>query len=459
MRWVITSAALTILAHFSWAAQATWRAGVAKVSITPEKSLWLTGYGSRNQPSTGVINELYVKVLALEDGSGKPIVLVCADVLGLPGDVGQRIAERVRQEWGLRRDRILLNSSHTHCGPSIAHPGQMLYGPRATDGQRRDVEQYTASLETKVVAAVAQAMATLGPAKLRYGHARANFGMNRRLKTDKGFVIGENPAGPVDHDVPLLVVESPGGKTRAIVFGYACHNTTIGGDVYQFCGDYAGFAAEELEKSRQGTVAMFVQGCGGDINPSPRGTVDLARQHGKTLADAVELAIGSTNVMTGGPVRSAYETVPIGFAASPTRQELTRQLEHKDIYFQWQARELLKVMEHDGKLPSQYAYPVQVWQFGKDLTLITLAGEVVVDYSIRLKSELGADRTWVAGYCNDVFAYIPSRRVLEEGGYEAAGAMVYYVHPGPFVPTVEETIVAKVRELVNKAQGNDGSKP
>jgi hypothetical protein len=83
---------------------------------------------------------------------------------------------------------------------------------------------------------------------------------------------------------------------------------------------------------------------------------------------------------------------------------------------------------------------------------VLLGGETVVDYSLRLKNELGADKTWVSGYCNDVMAYIPSRRVLEEGGYEGGGAMVYYGLPAPWGPQVEERIVKEVHRLCDEGK-------
>jgi hypothetical protein len=104
----------------------------------------------------------------------------------------------------------------------------------------------------------------------------------------------------------------------------------------------------------------------------------------------------------------------------------------------------------DGKPLSQtYPYPVQVWRLGPELAFVTLGGEVVVDYAVRLKQELGREKTWVAGYSNDVMAYIPSRRVLGEGGYEGGGAMVYYSLPCPWAPEVEEMIVRSVHEQMD----------
>jgi hypothetical protein len=116
---------------------------------------------------------------------------------------------------------------------------------------------------------------------------------------------------------------------------------------------------------------------------------------------------------------------------------------------------MLDILERDGRLPDRYPYPVQVWQFGRDLTFLALAGEVVVDYSLRFKNLYGWNNTWVAGYSNDVFAYIPSLRVLREGGYEGGGAMIGYGQPGPFGAAVEETIAEKVDEVVRRARGGE----
>jgi hypothetical protein len=250
---------------------------------------------------------------------------------------------------------------------------------------------------------VGESLERLAPCRLTYSHARAGFAMNRRLKTEKGYRNSPNPDGPVDHDVPVLSVTGAEGKHRAVLFGYACHNTTLG--FYHFCGDYAGYAQEYFQADHPGTTAMFVLGCGADQNPYPRSELKLAQQHGRTLATAVEAALFATQRPVRGPLGCALEKIDL---------------------------------QRTGDKPGKQAYPIQVVHFGKDVTLVALASEVVVDYSLRLKRELAGDAAvWVAGYSNAYFGYIPSKRVLEEGGYEA----------NPWAPSTEEEIVAKVHEL------------
>ncbi len=255
----------------------------------------------------------------------------------------------------------------------------------------------------------------------------------------------------MDHDVPVLRVDDPHGKLRAVVFGYACHNTTAG-DLLQFHGDYTGFAEAWLEVHYPGATALFLAGCGGDANAYPRGTIELARQHGEELAASVEKVLVRDLPPVRGPLKTAYEEFPVAFATPPGREELLVQLQSKDLYHRIWAGAMLKTLDRSGRLPTDYPYPLEIWQFGRDLTLIALGSEVVVDYDLRLKRELGAEKLWVAAYCNDVFAYIPSLRVLKEGGYVGGGAMVYYGQPGPFAPTIEEAIIGKVHDLIRQVR-------
>jgi len=231
-----------------------------------------------------------------------------------------------------------------------------------------------------------------------------------------------------------------------VLFGYACHNTTL--PFYQWCGDYAGYAQEYIEAEHPDAVALFVEGCGGDQNPYPRGKIELAQFHGRALAVAVEAALTGPAQEIKGPLRSAIGEVEIDFAAPADRAALEAQLKSTDKYIASHAQRLLDRVNGGETLPTNYAYPVQVVRLGDSLTFIGLAGEVVVDYSLRLKHELTDSSLWVAGYCNDVMAYIPSRRVLQEGGYEGGESMRYTSLPGPWAPAIEERIVGKVHALL-----------
>jgi hypothetical protein len=251
----------------------------------------------------------------------------------------------------------------------------------------------------------------------------------------------------------VLSVRDEQGQVRAVVFGYACHATVL--SFYQWCGDYPGFAQRELEKAYPGAVALFWAGCGADQNPLPRRRVELAEKYGKELAAAVDAVLQNKQkpmLAIGGTLSHSYAEIDLPFADLPTREQLVKDSTAKDRYVAVRAKMLLEQLAAKGSLRGTYPYPVQAWQLGDGPTLLALGGEVVVDYALRLKKELGEERTWVAGYANDVMAYIPSLRVLKEGGYEGGGAMVYYGLPTVWSPRVEERIVKAAHEQAKRAR-------
>jgi neutral ceramidase len=436
--------------------QPEWKAGLASSIITPEQPMWMAGYAARDKPSEGKVHDLRAKALALQDAEGTRLIIVTVDLLGIGRTMRDWLEKEANRRYELPPEALLLSASHTHCGPAVRETKYSIYGDTLyglSDEQIEQSKQYADALQDKLLKLIGQAIEDLAPAQLSYTHARAGFAMNRRSKIEQGYRISPNPDGPVDHDVPVLRVDTPDGKLRAILFGYACHCTTL--SFYQFCGDYAGFAQQYIEEAYPGTTALFVAGCGGDQNPYPRGgprTLDYCMQHGRALANGVEAALTPRARPVGGPIRAVLDTVTLDFAEPPSREQLEEQLKSENKYERRHAQTLLDELEQAGKIRTTYPYLVQVIEFGDDLTMIALAGEVVVDYSLRLKAELSGRPVWVAAYCNDVFGYLPSVRVLQEGGYEAGGAMLYTPLPGPFAPSVEKKVVDKVHELVRQVR-------
>lgn len=421
-------------------AGAAWKAGVAKVDITPTESIWLAGFGSRTQPSEGVRQKIWVKALALEDETGQRTVLVTADLLGFSRRMADYVADNAQSKYNLTRDRLALNASHTHSAPvtdtvlRVAYP----FGPE----QEPPIQRYTEKLLRQTVDVIGAALADLKPATLQFGQGNAGFATNRRR------VRLRQLPGPVDQDVPVLAIRGGDGRLRAVVFGYACHATTLSDNLVS--GDWPGYAQVDIESSNPGAMALFVTGAGADANALPRRTVELAQHYGGAMAEAVNQVLKTNMDPVSGSLKTAFATVDLLFADVPTREQLQARLSSSDAYDKRHAQYLLAHWEKHGKLWDRYPYPVQVWQFGKAFRMILLGGELVVDYSLRLKKQHGWMDTWVAGYTNDVFAYIPSVRVLKEGGYEGGGSMTVYGQPSPFHPSVEETIVDQVERLLRK---------
>jgi hypothetical protein len=314
--------------------------------------------------------------------------------------------------------------------------------------QGRLVDEYTKQLEDDLVSVAGEALAALAPARLEWGIGTAGFAVNRRNNREENVTkLREQGAlkGPVDHDLPVLAVRGADQKMIAVVFGYACHATTL--QLYQWSGDWPGYAQLDIEKAFPGSTALFVAGCGADQNPLPRRTVELARKYGAEAATGVSGVINTNVKPVDGPLRTAYAEIDLPFAALPTRDQLTQDAASKDRYVASRAKLLLAQLDRDGQLRATYPYPVQIWRLGSGPEVVLLGGEVVVDYALRLKKELGARSAWIAAYSNDVMAYVPSLRVLKEGGYEGGGAMVYYGLPSPWSPEVEERIVSEVHRL------------
>ena len=438
----------------------TWRVGVARVKITPQRPIWMSGYASRNHPAEGKLTDLWAKALVLEDAQGKRAVLVTLDLVGMDRRLGRGVRQQIAEALNVPLGAVALNCSHTHTGPVVGENLRPTYG--LDEEQTRLIAQYTAWLRQRIVQAAQEAAASLAPAQVYWGQGRATFAVNRRnnREADVPRLRREGKLrGPVDHRVPVLVVRSPQGKLRAVVAGYACHATVL--SFYLWSGDYPGFFQIALEKDHPGTVAMFVAGCGGDQNPLPRRKVEYAKEYGRRLADAVNRVLEANLRELKPQLAFQYREIPLALAHVPSRQELQRDLQSKNVYIVRRAKLLLEQLDREGRIPGEYPYPVQSWLLGGELLWVFLGGEVVVDFSLRLHRELGPP-LWVAGYSNDVMAYIPSLRVLREGGYEGARAMIYYGLPSPWASDVEARIVEEVHRqaqaLGRKVQSGPGAK-
>jgi hypothetical protein len=428
----------------------TWKAGAAKMVITPQDLLWMSGYGGRDHPAEGKLTELWAKALAIEDPEGHRAVVITLDLVGIPRDTSLAVREAIGRKHSLKLDQIAICTSHTHTGPVVRSNLRSMYF--LDDAMWNRIEIYEAKLRKDIAAVVDEAFSRLAPSRLAWGIGKTDFAVNRRENPE-----AEVPAlreqgklkGPVDHDVPVLKVTGADGQLTAVLFGYACHATVL--SFYQWSGDYPGFAQIALEDAHPGAVALFWAGCGADQNPLPRRTVELAREYGQRLARAVEEVLATDMTVVRGNLATAYREIDLAFAEIPTREKLEADAKATDKYVVRRASLLLAQLDKTGKIDRTYPYPVQAWRIGDELLFVTLGGEVVVDFSLRLKRELGAT-TFVAGYANDVMAYISSLRVLREGRYEGGGAMVYYGLPSPWSQSVEEDIVRAVHDVVTQVK-------
>ncbi|MCE5266894.1 MAG: neutral/alkaline non-lysosomal ceramidase N-terminal domain-containing protein [Planctomycetaceae bacterium] len=420
-----------------------FRAGVARKVITPTSSVWMSGYACRKAPSEGVLHDLWAKALALQDERGERVVIVTMDIIGIPREMSDEIALRLKKRHGLERRQIVLNAAHTHTGPLIWPNLRILYDLSDADQQR--LIEYRSRLISDVIEVVDSALSDLKPATLAIGHGSVGFGANRRAALKKK---GKPVPAPVDHDVPVVRINSPDGKPRAVFFGYACHNTTFTERCRLLSGDYAGFAQIELERAMPGTTAMFLMLCGADQDPKRRGTAEIAAEHGKSLAAEVQHVLADVTISPAVKIRTAYEEVTLD-VAPVDRSVFDRELKGDNPFRQRRASAVLADLDAGRKL-WRVSVPVQAVGLGDHAAMLTLGGEPVVDYSLRLKREYAKTNLIVAGYSNDVMCYVPSLRVLKEGGYEPIDNMIYYGRPGPFTDSVEDRIVGACHRVLSE---------
>lgn len=422
-----------------------WKVGLAQGVITPKMPVYLAGYANRNRPFTGIEHELWVKALVLEDNAGHRGMILTSDLVGFPASIAEPICQRIQQHCDLRREQILINASHTHTGPLLVVDAWSPPAMTPSDAER--TAEYVAWLGDQVVDTAARACQRMAPAKLAWGVGAIPFAMNRREYTSKGVILGVNARGLADRQVPVLRVDGEDGQLRAILFGAAVHGTTLTGNDYEICGDYAGFAQEILQEQHPNVQAMFMIGLAGDTNPYPRGNMKLAREHGQTLAAEVDRGLASKLLPITGPLTIAFEQVDLPLADVPSRDELEQWVKQGGTRGMV-AKQMLPALAGGRELPKTYRAPFTVWQMGHELTLVGLPGEVVVDYVPLLEKAIGPERLWLAGYCNDVFGYLPSARVLAEGGYETRGLINGGI--GLFSPAAEGVVVATVRRLAER---------
>jgi len=461
-RWWIAGAALlgtaiAFRAGNAAGAEPEWQVGLARACITPDEPVWLYGYAgkTRFRPYEAVLDDVFAKAMAVRSGGGEPAVLIAADLCVLREPEETELCEVIMRRTGLARRQILLNWSHTHSGPMIGTSDLNRYPVPPDDLEA--TRAYTAALWNKLADVAAAALDAMEPARLSWGVGEIDFVKNRRLFDGEGKYrgMGPNPNRYADRAVPVLRIDAIDGRPRGLVFGCACHAVTLGARSNKLSGDYPGYARRYVEARLPGVETLFVQGCGADANPDPRDTDDqehVVRAQGERLgAEVCRVAAGALHPVAG-PLRVEFARIDLPMQPVPAPARL-EELAKGPFWQSHNARRILEARERGEPIPTHYRAPLAVWQFGDDLTLVAISGEVVSDYVALVGEAIGTDRLWVAGYCNQVFGYLPSAKVLEEGGYETLGLVS--AHVGWFAPGAQDVVVEQVRSLSRKA----GRKP
>ncbi|MDZ4852501.1 MAG: neutral/alkaline non-lysosomal ceramidase N-terminal domain-containing protein [Pirellulaceae bacterium] len=409
--------------------------GIAKVDITPDYPVRLTGYGSRREESEGVELRIWAKALAIGSDTEGPALIVTVDNCGIPYSMRTEVLSRLSKKAGIRSERFAICFSHTHCAPCLTGALVNIFSSDIPPLHQANIDRYTRSLTDQLEAISLAALADRKPSRLSWSVGEVRFANNRRVAW----------GGPVDHALPTLFVHSPTGELRGVLANYACHATTL--SINRIHGDWPGTAMEAIEREHPGVIAMISIGCGADQNPNPRSTIELASQHGLEVATEVSRLLKSNRATIRGELAARETSISLPLAPLPTRMEWETLAASPSHQVSYSAQKNLARLDRDEQLSTAVPYRILCWQFGSDLAMVFLPGEVTIDYQVRLKSEWRSSRIWVNAYSNDAPCYIPSQRVLEEGGYEGATAMVYYDQPAKFADGIEDKIIAAVLSM------------
>ncbi len=423
--------------------------GVARVDITPRVPVRLSGFAARGKEETHqVLSKIHAKAIAIGNDKQQPTVFITVDLLGIQWSVTNKIVEALAKKTGLKPEQIAIFASHTHGGPEIGNfinhlqcRGNYPVKFNFSDSlialpQLLHLAEFNEFLVSKLEEVATEALKDRKPALMSWGQSSASFSENRRPE-----------GGPVDQSLPVLRVTNLQGDLRAVFFNYACHGISLGEDVNAVHGDWMGEAQNQIEARYPGAVAMMAVGCAGDSHPVKRNNIEFMRAYGKEILDSVSKLITSDLTPLVKPPVGNMTWVRLPFNQVPSVSELisfTADTTIKGYY----ARLALERVLRGEELPKELNYPLQVWNFDEKMAMINMGGEVVVDYSRVFNEKYGKGKIWINAYANDVSCYIPSRRIIKEGGYEGETSMYWYNKPAPFSDSVEERIINAVDGLM-----------
>ena len=421
--------------------------GIASIDITPQQPVWLTGYGNRDHKSEGVYQSLIAGAISIA-GETDEVLILTADLIGYDLAYAAAAKNRIAESTGLLPGQVVLTATHTHCAPffyPMAMPGEVEKG-------------YAEFLLKQLVHVAVAAKNQQTEGAVEFSRGRSEFGVSRRLPDGKGGVLfAPNPEGPMDRDLDTLWFSNAAGELIGSLTIFGCHPTSRGG--YLIGGDYPGFLCRALSE-HTGAPSFFSTGCAGNIRPWFKGKnegfntpsleeLELASQ--RIAAEVMESRQDTVSVNAEGlSITSEFHHLP--YAELPDDATFRDKAEnHTNPFIKHWASEMLKLSKAGG-LPHSCPQELQVLQFNEEIRAIFLGGEVLAEIGLHIKSALQPATTLTIAYSNGLIAYVPSKETYDLGGYEVDGSHFYFLRPAPFAKGIEDLIVAKTIDMVQKLQ-------
>jgi dienelactone hydrolase len=427
-----------------------WQAGYAEADITPAAGeAMLAGFGRPRQVQ-GTLAPLRAQALALQDQNGRRAILFTADVLGFSRVSVEVLRRKIEKTHGVDPSAVCFAASHTHWGPAINYRTNFTIGGLNV--------WYLARLEETLLKLADSAIKDLSPAEVAYGACDVRIGMCRRLQSDRGqFVWGANPEGSYDEHTPVLRITRGRSPKQLVLVGHACHPTSTG-TVDKWSPDYPGAMRRKLELALDDCRALFVMGCGGDakvvVRDEKTGKDDFAASPEKSDAAGEKLAeqvLAYLEKSQLAPLDGKLETRLVSGALSLQLPRSREQIEalaldgNPRTGSTWWARQSLAYPDERR----QQRYDVQAWTLG-ELTLVALEGEVCADWGPMTRALAPTKYAMTVAYANEVPGYIPTARIIREGGYEGDTSHMAYFLPAPFEPKMEVELQALIEEALSR---------
>jgi neutral ceramidase len=438
-------------------------AGIAQSVITPPAGTYMVE--PRGKLSTGTHDDLFVRAVALSDGKNK-FVIVSFDLIGLTDLLVNNIRNAVFDSAGIKADQLMLACTHTHNSPNTFDVMHALPEDLVEGKSDRDI-QWENKMIGIAAGTVKSAINNLKKVSIAQGRVPVQIGFNRRLnKSSNNTIMAPNPNGPILKETDVVFIKDIESEI-AVLFSYAAHPVSVHATSTEFTADYPGYAARYIQSKYPGSIAVFLQGCGANVNSTLLGGYEAAESDGDTLGKAVLKSAES--IKTVKPCAIFYaqhdfylpyidmdkETAELvikrideSFEAMKQKNpDFKRDMSQMDLY-NW-AQKMKYIAENKASYHG-VPYEAQAVALGKSLVIIALPDEVFSDYALYLKEHSPFEQTIVLGFTNGVRGYIPSAEAFFLGGYEPLGAQQVYGQPYLLMPACEKVIKTQSMELLNK---------
>ncbi len=422
--------------------------GFATCDITPDGPVYMAGYAARTERSEGVYLPLLATALVLDDGQHR-LVWIGADLLGFYEELAGPVSTAVCKRCGLAPEWLLLSGSHTHCGPAFRKVDAARWSPEVGDLIPR--------LAGQLADLVAVACDRLAPGTLSAVWGRSEVGVCRRLPVDGQIQMRPNPAGLMDPELPVLLVHDAAGKLAGVQVSYACHPTTMGG---QLLGpDYIGWLRIGLQEELGDLPILFANGCGGDVKTRAvtadgrfaGGPLSEVERCGRALAGDVLAALGPATAVEGA-LSTRRATIDLPFQPPLAREVYEAASTSSNASERSWGEQVLARLDGTRPLEDSHPFELQVFSIGDTYRLLALGGEVCCGIGLAIKSRLKAAGLsgQVVAYSQTMWGYQAATAQFAEGGYEVEQWWRYNGLPAPYEPGIESRIVAAAWSLAGR---------